>query len=461
MTEGRMGCWGEVEKFFRSLQGKPVPTGNILESLDNSEGVYRPNRPRGAVPQGSFRERDSYTQRTLFERIVEELRKHKPASEEEEDLVHKKLWHLLGRFVFQLPRSKDSIVKEIDSLLLAVSPSDRRIAEKREAMVTGLGERATTGNAEIVVAEFLDAYGLGAVPLTRSGWPTLRQRSAALLKRQLDRKGYVSGEDVRTELANEAYVRLADPASILVLTSESGQGKSWLLYALGLEMLSEPAFLVLIDATRDAERMLERGAREFIEEIWNQDEGPSLRRLGTRIRQSLPQLAPRWLTLLIDGVQDLETAQDLAQVPWEDWGIRLLITCSPQAAENIRVASAGRSVEYKVRGFSAEELERFLTQYYGDEWVDIAANVRSTLRRPLLASIYRQVAEAPGWEPTSGYSLFERFWDRLREGRQADHPSDALLLHRLALGLLDDGACYPWTIAQVHDAEIKMMRSAA
>ena len=457
ITEGTVGRWGPARRFFESLKTKPLPAGNVLDSLDDdpTKTVHKKNKSKSEDPTKTFWQAESYTERTLFERIVQELRKHKPASDEPLDRVHKKLWHLLARFSFGEPRSKGSIVKEIDSILLAVAPDDGKIWEKRQAMVAGLAESATAGSAEIVVADFLKKYNLDAVPLSLSGWPMLRTRSAQLLKNRLDQKGYVSGEDVRLGFAKRVYDAWPAETPIQVITCESGQGKSWLLYATGNELLGDPALIVLVDSAREVDQVLDKARTVFVEEIWDQDDGPSLQRLGRRIREILPHLSPApWLTLLIDGVQELRVAQGLAEIRWEDWGIRVLVACSPQAAANIRVAAGGRSAEYRVGDFTSEELKAFLEQHYGPQWVDIADGVRSTLRRPLLASIYREVAGRPDWQPTSEYALFERFWNKLRQGLQAHHPGDALTLRRLARTILDAEARYPWSLAHVRDSGV-------
>ena len=48
-------------------------------------------------------------------------------------------------------------------------------------------------------------------------------------------------------------------------------------------------------------------------------------------------------------------------------------------------------------------------------WPDIPGEVRHTLRRPLLARIYRDLAKFSAWHPTNEYELCQRYWNRLDE----------------------------------------------
>ena len=95
--------------------------------------------------------------------------------------------------------------KEINSLLLALVSFDTQVAEKRDAMLTGLARRAAQGAADIKGTQFLAEYGLDSVPLT--GWQTLRGRSRAHLEGELRRRGYEPCDDVREDSAEDAMAR--------------------------------------------------------------------------------------------------------------------------------------------------------------------------------------------------------------------------------------------------------------
>ena len=101
--------------------------------------------------------------------------------------------------------------------------------------------------------------------------------------------------------------------------------------------------------------------------------------------------------------------------------------------------------------FSTEELHTYLSDVIGDRWPTIPADVRATLRRPLLARLYRDVASSAIWQPTSEYELYKKFWNRLYTGTQADYPMDADILKRAAYALTQQDENYPWTAAQLSD----------
>ncbi len=426
VTEGTIGQWGEVYKeFFHSLRTRLVPDGNPLDALDDKTEVFKPKNRRETAKSESFWDQALYTERTLFLRIAGELRKSKPAAEELEELTYRKLWHLLGRFEFTGGQTQEQLRREVESLLLAIIPSKDQIGAKCNELIGALSTIATRGNVTIHAADFLREHYLGSLPLNPEGWPALRKRARTEWQRRRSQLGYEPGQDVRSGRAEETRGRWSPDSPILVLSGESGQGKSWLLYALGEIVSTEPPLVLLIEATGQKESDLAQAKDDFVEMIWGHDEGPALRRIGERIRETVPQLKHPWLTLLIDGLQDSDEADQLARVPWEDWGIRVALSASPQAAEAIRAASRGRSVQVPVPDFDEEDLSTFLEAYCGEQWIEIPGDVRRVLRRPLLASLYRSVADRPSWRPTTEYELLERFWDRLHEGRQVRVPMDA------------------------------------
>jgi hypothetical protein len=207
VTEGRMGRWLPVYRFFQSLRKRGFPEGDLLAALDDTnpipfQGVKgrQPGSENGIPP---FWTAEQYTERTLFERIVAEVRERPAIAKREEsvDATRRNVWHLLANLRFVEGQTEDYLRKEMDSLLLALVGFDTQVAEKRDAMLTGLARRAAQGNCDIDSSDFLAAYGLDCVPLTQ--WLTLRERSRKHLEGELDRRGYKASEDVRVELARD------------------------------------------------------------------------------------------------------------------------------------------------------------------------------------------------------------------------------------------------------------------
>ena len=339
--------------------------------------------------------------------------------------------------------------KEVNSLLLALVSFDTQVAEKRDAMLTGLARRAVQGAADIESTQFLAEYGLDSVPLT--AWRTLRERSRAYLDGELRRRGYEPCDDVREASAGDIVVRWPADSPMLILSGESGQGKSWLLYALARNLAAERELVIFIEAGGDADKDLERIADIFWRAIKRNDGGPPLDRIADRRRQLLHERADRWLTVFIDGVQEPSEARALALKPWGEWGVRVAVTCQPDLARMFEKSAGDRAHLAEVQDFTVPQLQLFLASRFGDEWTQIPSDIRGTIRRPLLAQLYSEVAGKEGWRPTNEYELYARYWDRLREDAQVLYPLDVVGLQRVATSLLEDAA-YPWAPEQLQGA---------
>jgi len=452
VTEGRMGRWSEVYSFFQSLKDRPPPQGDPLDSLDSTTPIrFQRVKSREATPEQHtepFWPAEKYTARTLFERIVEEVRKRPAVAKRQEPLktTQRNVWHLLANFAFVENQTMARLEKEVTSLLLALVSFDTQAAEKRDAMLAGLARRAAQGAADIESTGFFAEYGLDSVPLT--AWQTLRERSGAHLEGELRRRGYEPCDDVREDSAEDVIARWPPDAPMLVLSGESGQGKSWLLYALARNLATDKELVIFIEAEGDADNDLERVADVFWRAIKRSDTGPPLDRIAERRWQLLHARAERWLTVFIDGVQDPLEARALALKPWEDWGVRVAVTCQPDLARVFEKVGRGRAKLVEVQDFTVPQLQLFLANRFGDEWAQIPSDIRGTIRRPLLAHLYSEVAGNEGWRPTNEYALYARYWERLREDEQVLRPLDIVGLQRLGRSLLQN-APYPWAPEQL------------
>ena len=455
VTEGRMGRWAQAYRFFQSLKDRPAPDGDFLDALDNVSEVQfegRKGRRRDSDSQRKpFWPAERYTERTLFERIVQEVCERPAIAGRNEPIeaVRRNVWYLLANFTFVGGQTERYLRKEVDSLLLALVGFDTEVATKRDAMLTGLARRAKQGSADVVTTEFLAEYGLDSVPLT--DWLTLRDRGRKHLEGELMRRGYDPNEDVREELADEVIAQWTDDIWMLALTGESGQGKSWLAYALSSKLAAEKELAIFIEATGDPDKDLDRVVDVFWRAIKRNDTGPPLDRIADRRRKLLHEHASRWLTVVVDGVPDASEVRALALQPWEDWGVRLVLTCQPDVAKTFEKVSSGRGKLLRVIDFTVAQLQLYLANNFGDEWPSIPADVRGILRRPLLAQLYCEVADGESWQPTNEYELYARYWQRLQEDDQALRPLDVTGLERLAMSVLD-GAPYPWAPEQLRRA---------
>lgn len=105
-----------------------------------------------------------------------------------------------------------------------------------------------------------------------------------------------------------------------------------------------------------------------------------------------------------------------------------------------------------LRDFTLPELRQYL-RLFGRVSDDLPADVRETLRRPLLAGTYTKIDTDPSWAPRQEYRLYEEYWRWLQKaGDQNRYPGDFVRIKRLALTLLDEEAQYPWRWEQLEQA---------
>lgn len=454
VTEAEMGRWGDVYAFFGSLRTR-VPGDDPLAQLDDQTELRFAGKRIGASSQASppFWTEKRYSQRSLFEHIVDHLRQTSAVPKNERvELTRKKMWHLLGRFKFVGGRTYQRVRGEVDSLLLALVDHPEQVREKRDALMAWLAGHATQGDVLVTSNKLLREHGLDVTPLT--DWSALRQRAQALLRRELEMRQYCEAHDVRAGTASSLWESWGADTPLLGLSGESGSGKSWQLYALGLRAAEDQAITVLIDATGDADADLRRAADTFWQEIKEHGGSQPLSRIAARRKELLHKHAGQWLTILVDNVQSVQEAERLARWPVEEWGLRLAITGPPDVVAVFARAAGRRARIVPVQSFTPGQRDEYLERRLGDLWIHVRADIRDTLRRPLLAAIYcDEVAQADGWRATDEYDLFDRMWERLTIGSHGPGPFDAGHLASLAMTLLDSDP-YPWPAAAVQRARV-------
>ena len=324
-----------------------------------------------------------------------------------------------------------------------------------------LASRATRGNASIEAGEFFAQHKLNATRL--SDLATLRLASCKVLQRRLSILGYNAAADVRKDRITSIVAQWTADKPVLVIKGESGQGKSWLLFGIALELAVMHRSVVLVNSRGDADADRRMASDIYCQEIKGNNDSISLNRLAASTKQSVRSLPAGWLSIGIDGVQSVVEARSLAMEDWEERRMKLVISCISEVTEAVpHAGNRHRYLVVDVGDFSGSELSAYLADRLGEDWPDIPVEMRGTLRRPLLARIYSDIAPRGPWRPTNEFALLDRYWARLREDVQADHPSDIVGLRRLALSLLA-GKPFPWTEEQVHaqladDSVSRLMR---
>ena len=103
--------------------------------------------------------------------------------------------------------------------------------------------------------------------------------------------------------------------------------------ALAKELTSEPGLIVLVDGARGLKEALREAASLVWRDIMGHDQELSLDRIALRLKESHPERAARWLTLVIDGLRDPSDARELAKESWSELGIRVAVSCEPDVAD--------------------------------------------------------------------------------------------------------------------------------
>jgi hypothetical protein len=454
VTDAEMGRWGNVEAFFRSLRTRPAGEDPLAGLDAQTELWFAGSRRSVSGPTSpAFWTASRYSERSLFEHIVNHLRATSAVPRGETvEVTREKLWHLLGRFHFTGGRRYERVRAEVDTLLLALVDHREQVDEKRDALMLWLARQAARGDAVVISDLLLRQHGLDVTPLT--DWGALRERAHALLRRELAMRLYREDNDPRAGSARSLWESWGVDTPLLALSGETGSGKSWQLFALGLHTMQNPAVTVMIDATGDSDADLRRVSDTFWQEIKGNGGTLPLSRIAARRRELLHQHAGHWLTILVDNVQSGQEAERLARWPVAEWGVRLAITGPADVVAVFARAADGRARVVPVESFTPGERDEYLQRRFGDQWIQVPADIRDTLRRPLLASIYcDEVAQADGWRATDEYDLFDRMWQRLEIGTHDPGPYDAGNLAGLAISLLA-GAPYPWSAAAMQRAHV-------
>jgi hypothetical protein len=303
---------------------------------------------------------------------------------------------------------------------------------------------ARTGNVEVSAVEFFERYDLNAIPL--HDWARYRQRARSKIDTDLRLRLYDPTRDVRTGMARQLVRDWAITRPIFAFTAPSGAGKSWLLFAVGLELCAAEGLVVLVDATGDASNDLAQACQRFWQDIGGHGASTNFSAIAEQRKKIVPKLISRWLTILVNGVLDKKEAEDLARQNWEGLGVRLAISCSEDVERYLQSVAPGRVGTHRVGDFTEAELNGLLAARYGEEHCKIPRSVRELLRHPLLAGLYCEISGEP-FEPRSPYQLYEAYWQRLSAPPAQD--GDDMRLCQLPLALFDENAQYPWSRQRV------------
>lgn len=444
VTEGRMGAWNNVYGgFFRNIKNRDA-TGDPLADLDDSTNLSFTRQTNAKTP--FFPEPCS--ERGLFLKVAEVISERSAVKKLNltETELHRHVRVILANFEFVDGQDVQFVQSSIDTLLLSIVDKQDDIPKIRDHLAMALATASTVGGVEIDASSFLSKHGFDAAPLT--DWTAHIESARRLVGRASERTHYNELVDVRAR----DLPAVPSAGQILVLTGESGTGKTWLLNALA-RRATGPLLPILTESEGTADATLQKCASLFWNDIHDGDQVLPLSRAAKRLKKVTRKDPALGLAVFIDGVRDYEEARRLVEQDWEAWSSSLVLACHPEHANSLQNAYPSRVQVYECRNFTWEELHDYVGRRLETGWAEIPIDVRETLRRPLMAGIYCEEFGEAGWESPSEYELCQRVWDRLSTGQQSDWPLDVGCVEHLARSIRE-GSPYPWSQRQLRDAGI-------
>lgn len=422
VTEGRRGNWDNALFFFQHKLGRVVPRDPLLALDDTREERFSPNH--------------RYTPRKFLESVVAEIRKG-AGKDEPETLVAQKLWHLLGRFEFIGDTTAELLEARLRLLLLGLVANPSNVDGKLGELVFSVLRRGAEGGNSFAPSELLDEVNLDAQPLADA--LINRTRATDHLESILELR------DHKIDLSVRPPIVWSRAKSVLILSGESGQGKSWQLASLAKLGIERPGcFFVWVSARGDGDADIQEARRSLWEDILHRDVQPLERLCEWGKRLGLGAYNPE-VTVVIDDVTSVREGRRLIERTLNKVGVRLAMSTSPEIAEVLSSGLDDEIEQIRVSDFSDTELHAYLSRR-GFEWYAIPEDLRETLRRPLLASLFCRTSQDIDYTPTVEYEIIESHWRRIgreKDGDQLLETSD--LARSIAFRVTDPNAGYPWS----------------
>jgi len=441
VTEGKTGPWWKVlKKFFEDLSRRPEPPEG-LSTLDDLEPLAAKNVFGG-----------SGTQRKVFDRVVEVIRREVPEAEPLE-MTQRRVWRMLSRFKIENVDRKDLEAKVRHEITLrGCLDEDGKRAELVGALLDIAGGSTRKRPGRVDPVSFFRKHGLDGLRVCDHG--ALLDRSRAYLERCLRTYGYERESAIRhtpvglqpwqreEEEIGDGQERPHTERPVVIFMGESGQ--DWELFRLA-DDLDRAGELVLLfhHQTGSVESDCQWAARLFCQEIWEHPYEHSLSRLTRVLRNAIPEIGQSRITLLIHGVASEDYTDALTRYPWENLGLRLAV--SFQGDTRWRPADTDRCHLVHLGVLRDDEVAVQLERAMGPDWVFIPSDVREVLKHPLLVKLYVEgAATRRGWAPTQEYELFETHWSRYLESAPVEVDAVAELA-----SLLPEEKLYPWPISRL------------
>lgn len=367
------------------------------------------------------------TNREFFQRIITATRSGTPKSNQAERAI---VFHLLLNFEMEFGATGEARAAAVERLLRRYVPDLGDESKVREHLVGLLVEKLSKGEARLTAEAVNQMFRhVGLSPDRFRRLATLAETISALTDRRFARLKYQPDRDIR-DIPNWPSEK-----PVLLITGESGTGKTWQLGRL-IECWREDRQIVtfISGATTRADVLT-----QVSQDIWQSGLGETSDKTIVAVSRILRELDPNGsipkLVVALDNLQDIDLARDLIRQDWGDLGMRLVLTVPEPVARSLAMTDGDAIHVHRVDNFSVDELDRLLKQK-GERWAYLPEDLKKLLRSPILAGIFVELPYSSfHTAPRSEYEIFEKFWERIAaKGRPADQGILAALADHILQG---------------------------
>lgn len=395
VTDGRSGKLDAFHEFLIGVRDVCEP-----EELDD-------------VTAKKFRSNLVVTDRGFFDHIDAVTRGSVDRSNVHERAV---TLFLLRNFEMKFCVHASDQVVALESMLRPYVPNIGAEKRIREQLVGVLMERLSEGEYRLDssgITDLLSDVGLSPERVRR--YAGLPERMNKQTHDRLESLGYRANRDVRGVPA------WPQNKPVMLIAGESGSGKTWQLGRLLSALGRDRHITSMVRVAVSRKDFFEQACRDVWQFGLGETEEKSLLAVSNLLREVLPDGSRPRLMLALDDVQDIGIARDLVRQDWIEWGMRLILTVPNSAADSLKLSDSETVHVHHVDDFSIEEIDSLL-QLSNLRWADLAPDLKSLVRKPILAGLLMELPYSSGWiAPRSEYEILERFWDRIvAKGKAGD-----------------------------------------
>ena len=386
VTDGRAGRLKVFQAFLVALKSVEGP-----EYLNNDE-------------KKKFR--SGLTDREFFDRIVTETRSGDPQQEAKERAV---VFHLLSHFEMEFRVTSSGLIEKIERGLRPYVANLGDECGVRDRLVGLLTKRLSKGELQLNSAGLYDLLReVGLSPERLRKLKRLSKTMAELSRDRLLRIGYRHEKDVRE------VPYWSEEKPVLLITGESGAGKTWQLGKYLEQCVEARRAATLVLGAKTTEDILTQAARDIWQEgLGETSEKSSLPAVSNFLREIAPNAPIPLLTVAVDDIQDVDVARGLIQQDWMRWRMHLILTVPYTVARELEQTDSENIHVHHISDFSVNELDTLLRQH-GQQWADLPSDLKKLLRKPILAGLFLELPYTSFQDaPCSEYEIFEKFWQKM------------------------------------------------